>query len=438
MPQGLPNRIRDAFTFQAVVAGMTLIICVMAAALIGREVVSRQWLQAEADAYWQARGTEAAYPPPFGVNLQGYFLPDDANGAFDSVIGGDRAVANLIWFKGAEQGFSQRRDMEGVLLVDRRPGGTLYLAASLSLFDRLLALAAGGLALLTLVTIFAVSWMTYRTSKRMVLPIHHLATEVSRWNPSDDDDGMPVGPEPREESGREARALSNALHGLGERVSAFIRREREFTRDASHELRTPLTVIRVASDMIAADPSTPVHQQRPLLRIRRATQDMEAVIDALLVLARERGVVPQTEIFQVVAVVEEEVDKVQVLFDTKQIPLHVEIRARPQLDAPPRVLGVMLGHLLRNAWAFTETGEVEVIVDSDRIIVRDTGIGMSADVLGRVYDPFYRVDPFGQTGKGIGLSIVRRLGIRFGWPVAIESTPGEGTSVTIALAQPHA
>ena len=50
MPQGLPNRIRDAFTFQAVIAGMTLIVCVMTAAFIGREVVARQWLRAEADA----------------------------------------------------------------------------------------------------------------------------------------------------------------------------------------------------------------------------------------------------------------------------------------------------------------------------------------------------------------------------------------------------
>ncbi|WP_158238331.1 sensor histidine kinase [Luteimonas rhizosphaerae] len=412
---------------------MTLIVCVMAAALVGREVVSREWLEAEADAYWRARGTDAAYPPPFGVNLQGYFLPDDADGAFDSVIGGDRAVANLIWFKDAEPGFSRRRDTEGMLLVDRRPGGTLYLAASLSLFDRLLALAAGGLALMTVLTIFAVSWMTYRTSKRMVLPIHLLAAEVSRWNPSDDDEGMPVAAESREDAGREARALSSALRGLGERVAAFVRREREFTRDASHELRTPLTVIRVASDMIAADPSTPAHQQRPLLRIRRATQDMEAVIDALLVLARERGVVPQTEVFQVVDIVEDEVDKVRALFDAKQVALRVDIRARPSLDAPPRVLGVMLGHLLRNAWAFTEQGEVDVIVDNDRIVVRDTGIGMSAEVLHRVYDPFYRADPFGQPGKGIGLSIVRRLGTRFGWPVTLESVPGEGTTVTIAL-----
>ncbi len=434
MPQGLPNRIRDAFTLQAVVAGITLIICVMSAALVGREVVARMWLRAEAEAYWLARGTDAAYPPPFGVNMQGYFVPDDG-GPFDSIVGGDRAVANLIWFKEAPEGFSRRRDTEGVLLVDRRAGGTLYLAASMSLFDRLLALAAGVLALLMMATVFLVTWLTYRTSKRIVLPVHNLADEVSRWHPSGDDEGLPVPLVPREGAGREVQALSAALHGLGDRIAAFVRREREFTRDASHELRTPLTVIRVASDMIASDPATPPHQQRSLLRIRRATQDMEAVIDALLVLARERGIMPQSEIFDVLDVVEEEVDKVRPLFEGKQLGLHVHAQARPRLEAPPRVLGVMLGHLLRNAWAFTERGEVGVVVESDRIIVRDTGIGMSQEVLQRVYDPFYRADPFGQAGKGIGLSIVRRLGTRFGWPVSLESTPGEGTTVTIVLAE---
>lgn len=434
MPQGLPNRIRDAFTLQAVVAGITLILCVMTAALVGREVVARQWLQAEAEAYWLARDTDAAYPPPFGVNIQGYFVPDDGR-PFDSILSGDRAIANLIWFKGAPEGFSRRRDTEGVLLVDRRPGGTLYLAASMSLFDRLLALAAGGLSLLTVATIFTVSWLTYRTSKRIVLPVHHLADEVSRWHPSGDDEGLPIPLAPREGAGREVQALSSALHGLGERIAAFMRREREFTRDASHELRTPLTVIRVASDMISSDPSTPPHQQRSLLRIRRASQDMEAVIDALLVLARERGVMPQSEVFDVLEVIEEEVDKVRPLFEGKQLALQVHAHAHPRLEAPPRVLGVMLGHLLRNAWAFTEQGGVEVLVESDRIIVRDTGIGMSPEVLQRVYDPFFRADPFSQAGKGIGLSIVRRLGTRFGWPVGLESTPGEGTTVTIVLAE---
>ena len=70
---------------------------------------------------------------------------------------------------------------------------------------------------------------------------------------------------------------------------AFVARERNFTRDASHELRTPLTVIRVASDLMQSDPDLPERAHRSLARIQRAGRDMEAVIDAFLLLD---GIVP--------------------------------------------------------------------------------------------------------------------------------------------------
>ena len=56
---------------------------------------------------------------------------------------------------------------------------------------------------------------------------------------------------------------------------------------------------------------------------------------------------------------------------------------------------------------------------------------MDAGTLQRAFDPFYRADPDNVTGKGMGLSIVRRLGERFGWPVSLDSEPGQGTTATI-------
>jgi signal transduction histidine kinase len=91
----------------------------------------------------------------------------------------------------------------------------------------------------------------------------------------------------------------------------------------------------------------------------------------------------------------------------------------------------MLRNLLSNASTFTERGRIEVRIEPDRVAVADTGIGMSADVMQRVFDPFYRAEPDRNSGKGMGLSIVRRLGERFGWPIGIESTPGQGTVVSI-------
>jgi signal transduction histidine kinase len=116
------------------------------------------------------------------------------------------------------------------------------------------------------------------------------------------------------------------------------------------------------------------------------------------------------------------------------VELSVVEDARPLLLSSPRVLAVMLDNLLSNACAFTEQGSVEVRIEAERIVVRDTGIGMPPEILQRVYDPFYRADQFSPSGKGMGLSIVRRLGERFGWPVTLESAPGEGTTATIGFA----
>jgi signal transduction histidine kinase len=61
---------------------------------------------------------------------------------------------------------------------------------------------------------------------------------------------------------------------------------------------------------------------------------------------------------------------------------------------------------------------------------------MSAEAVARAFDPFYRADPLREEGRGMGLSIVRRLGERFGWPVSLSSTPGEGTQVRIGFGPP--
>ena len=163
----------------------------------------------------------------------------------------------------------------------------------------------------------------------------------------------------------------------------------------------------------------------------RLTNFAFGVIESFLILAREGGIEPQREDFAVRDVVEEEVAKVRPLLATRPVELEVVESAAPVLHASPRVFAVMLRNLLANACTFTEHGRIEVRIESDRVVVNDTGIGMSADTLQRAFDPFYRADPDKVSGKGMGLSIVRRLGERFGWPVALDSLPGHGTTAII-------
>jgi signal transduction histidine kinase len=290
---------------------------------------------------------------------------------------------------------------------------------------------------LTIVAIFialgaigTVSWMTYRTTRRMLAPVHWLLRVVGRWDPLRPDTRA-LSPEliPRELQG-DVRKIADALHVLGKRVDSFVARERDFTRAASHELRTPLTVIRVATDLIGQDAGLSARSRRSLGRIQAASASMEALMDALLLLARDEQVPLETEDFHPREVLEAELDKVRPLLEDKQVGLELQIDANPELHAAPRAFQVIVGNLLSNAVRFTDSGSVRVRLADDALEIEDTGIGMDAEELARAFEPFYRGEN-AQAGRGLGLSIAHRLGRRCRWPLELASTPGAGTRAVL-------
>lgn len=424
MAQGLPRKIKVAFILQAVIASLVIVVGVFAINQSLKQQFLERRLQTQADRYWDAWQRNPGGALPMGMVLRGHIVPAGAAAALPPEFAGlEKRV----------EGFHKLSDGR-TAYIDDRPVGRLYLSYDTGFLDELTLWLAVVPIAFALMAIWAVSWLTYRASRTLVEPVSWLAREVSQWDPQQPDAGA-LAPErlPRTVDG-EVRQLADALHTLAARIGAFVARERAFTRDASHELRTPLTVIRVAADLLIADPDLPPRTQRSLQRIQGAARDMGAVIDAFLVLAREADVAPQSEDFNVRDVVYEEAANVRPLLARKPVQLEVIEEAPLRLHAPPRVLGVMVGNLLGNACQFTDEGKIEVRIGADRIVVRDTGIGMNRDELEKAFEPFYRADPANPIGKGIGLSIVGRLGERFGWPVTLESVPGEGTTATIVFA----
>lgn len=426
MTEALPRRIKVAFLLQVAIAS---IVIVAGALMLGSVVTERLVLQAledEAAYFWDQRAADPAHPPPRSLAFRGYF-----------VAPGGSAAALPAVYRTLGPGLHLLEPQDQYVFVDERREGRFYLSYPRNRIQWMAAMLLLGPMLLALLAVVLSAWLTYRMAKRLLAPVGWLAGEVRHWDPRNPDLASLAADRLPEDADIETRHLAGALHAMGERVRAFVARERDFTRDASHELRTPLTVIRVASDLLIGDPDLPERAQRSLQRIQRAGHDMEQVIDAFLILAREADIGQQAEDFRARDVVMEEVEKLRASGEFRaksdRVALDVTGDAGPTLHAPPRVLGVMLGNLLANAWSFTDEGRVEVAVGRDRIEVRDSGIGMAADKIERIFDPFYRVDP-DAGGKGMGLSIVRRLGERFGWPVSIESTPGQGTVATIRLA----
>ncbi len=417
MPEGLPRRLRYAFMVQVAIASLVIVAGTWVSVIVARQEIAEHAMQEEVDYFWQQRAADPAHEPPDESRLRGY-----------AVTAGDESVLPQ-GLRGLGPGMHALRDL--VVMVDERGDTRLVLAYPRTEMNlRSVKMVAAPLVL-ALLALMASALFTYRNARRIVAPLDFIARSVRDWDPMEPDPTM-LGPDRLPtEAGPEARQLAGALQRMAERMRAFVRRERDFTRDASHELRTPLTVIRVASDLLAGDADLPERARRSLARIQGAGRDMESVIDAFLILAREGDVEPQREDFAVRDIVAEEAAAARALLGDKPVELVVTELASPVLHAAPRVLAVMVRNLLSNACTFTERGRVEVRIEADRIVVADTGIGMSADAVQRAFDPFYRAEPDRLTGKGMGLSIVRRLGDRFGWPVVLDSQPGRGTVATI-------
>ncbi|MGE8233941.1 MAG: HAMP domain-containing sensor histidine kinase [Stenotrophomonas sp.] len=417
MAYGLPRKIRKAFIVQALLASLAVLLGGYLMALVVKYGLINAVLQGEAEYYWQQSAQSADPAPPNTLRIRGYLQPA---GQSDAMI--PEPLRRL------PPGFHELEASDQLVLVDQQAAGRLYLVFQRSPAHRA-AVWAG--VLLILLAIHAASWLTYRSSSRLVSPISWLARRVSLWDPRHPD-ANELAPErlPPEVQG-ETRQLALALHGMAGKVADHVARERNFTRDASHELRTPLTVIRMASDMALADSGLTPRLQRSLQRIQRAGRDMEAVIDAFLLLAREVDVEPQSELFDVGEVVRYEAANAEELLQGKPVQLRVVVEGNPMLMAPPRVMHVVVANLLRNACLYTDVGEVEVRVTPGQVVVRDTGIGMSRDAVARIFEPFYRAEGGRQQGVGLGLPIVRRLCERCGWRIELDSHEGQGTTATL-------
>lgn len=421
-PGGLRRKLRVAF-MQAAAISLAAVIGVFAASAVLKNVLIQRALQQEAAHYWKRLQRDPRAASPDTYNMTGYLVP------------ADNAAGLPAPLRTLDPGYHALPRAQGgsLVLVEQRDGRRMVLLFKQEQVDSL-AFWFGVVPLaLVLASVYLTAWLTYRSSRRVVSPVIWLARQVEAFDPQHPDpSALDPSRLPPDVEG-ETLTLATSLHDFASRIGQFVEREHNFTRDASHELRTPLTVIRVAGDMMAGDETLSPMAQRSLKRIRAAGRDMEALIEAFLILAREGDTGLPDEDFGVAAVAAEELEKASALLAGKPVTLELRKLAEPELHAPPRVFSVMLGNLLRNACNYTERGSVVVTVREASVEVRDTGVGMEPAELARVFEPFFRAGDGRKDGQGIGLTIVRRLSERYGWPVRLESAPGQGTTATISF-----
>jgi signal transduction histidine kinase len=234
-----------------------------------------------------------------------------------------------------------------------------------------------------------------------------------------------------------------------------------FLATVSHELRTPLTSVIGFSEMLLEGLAGPLleEQQEYVQTILERGEELLSLITQLLEMSQLEGgsVRLHLHAHPVPELLARATEAVRLSVEQAGLHLHEPVPQVPAVVADAEKIQRVLVNLLANAIKFTPAGghvtieacrapirrpfQEETLFgeedpDAVRITVRDTGIGMEPDQLGRVFEAFYQVDS-GPTrahgGAGLGLSIVRNLVEAHGGEVWAESEPDHGTAVHFTL-----
>jgi len=225
----------------------------------------------------------------------------------------------------------------------------------------------------------------------------------------------------------------------------------EFLANMSHEIRTPMTSIMGFADLLL-DASTPPEERRAhLLTIRRNGEHLLALINDILDLSKvEAGRVELERIeFAPVDVLEDVRALMKAKLQEKRLALGIDFETQipRSIRSDPVRLRQILVNLVGNAIKFTELGGIRVVAgylpaneeNEARFYVRvcDSGIGMTEEQVGRLFQPFVQADTsttrrFG--GTGLGLTIARRLAQMMGGDIYVQSQPDRGSTFTVEIA----
>lgn len=293
---------------------------------------------------------------------------------------------------------------------------TIESYARISVFGTLIAALLAGF-----VTVLAVNTATVDMD-RLTHRVHDLESN----------DPIP-GTARTDEIGTLARAIQRS------RELTLEQREREarFLADASHELRTPITALVAELEHTLARPRSSAEQHLALERSLRVAIHMYELASNLLTLQRTRvGERLARAPLELLEVASDVVDRMMPLAAAKGVSL--EVNGVPARTLGDRVLlSRLIENLIGNAIKYTPAGEITLEVHPEAstavLTVRDTGIGIPADKMSHLFEPFNRADPSHRDGYGLGLAVVRGVAEAHGGTVTVSSVVGEGTTLTVRL-----
>ena len=238
---------------------------------------------------------------------------------------------------------------------------------------------------------------------------------------------------------RELRPLAVAFDEMLDRLEDSFTRLSQFSADLAHELRTPIANIRGEGEVALTRARTSDEYREVIESSVGECERLSGIVENLLFLARAEaaeGHIQQT-LFDGRAAVEKIAAFYEPLAEEHRVT--ITCAGAGDVHADPMLFGRAVSNLVENALRFSAAGGtilISIVVRPEQaeILVNDSGCGIAAEHLPRVFDRFYRVDSSRSSqGSGLGLALVKSITHLHGGSATVESKVGRGTTVTLTF-----
>ena len=282
-----------------------------------------------------------------------------------------------------------------------------------------------------------VGWLAVRNG---LAPLRHLSQALAQRQP------QALDPVVLQDVPAEIDPVVKSLNALFERIQSMMASERRFTADAAHELRTPIAAIRTQAQVALGAGDDAAQRKHALLYTLAGCDRASHLVEQLLTLSRleSSSSAPPSGLVDLAGVARRVAGELAMTTLDRAQELELEAPEHAYVGADDMLTSVLVRNLLDNALRYSpESARVSLSVmsEANQVILRveDSGAGLSDADMARLGERFYRVLGTGQTGSGLGWSIVRRIANVYHARIEVtRSIKLGGLCVTIRWAQVHA
>ncbi len=303
--------------------------------------------------------------------------------------------------------------------------------------------SARGVAVTVVLVLLVVGVSAWLTARSLARPLARLSAATQAFGAGD----LTARADLRRRD--ELGDVASAFDQMAGRVAAALRAEKELLANVSHELRTPLQRIHIAVELAAEGDAATARES--LTEIAEDLAELERIVEDVLSAAQlslrrqDGGASPLPPLrfapVDVGTLLERSVGRFRSRYPGR--PLREDLRQMTlSLEVDAALMHRAVDNLLDNAHKYSEDDRAEVVLAAWRgargvvVEIRDHGVGVSADDLPRLFEPFFRADRSrtrGSGGLGLGLPLAKRIIVAHGGTLTMTSAPGEGTTASIEL-----